>query len=437
MKKTLLYTILLLNFGIICYFWWGHSGTMLWSTRSDAFISISRITGLLSVFFVLLQLILIGRVKWVERVFGLDRLSHAHHLTAFLSLFFIFAHFLFVTSGYALGSNVDFWSQITIFIKYFELLPSVIALFLFTFVFVSSLVIVFKKLKYETWYIVHLSSYLAIVFAFGHQMELGEDFIGNLYFQAYWILLYFFTFANLGFYRFFLPSYYFYKHRFVVEKVEKENETTTSVYISGKNLDEFKYKAGQFAIWRFLDKKRFLQAHPFSFSSNPNEKLLRITVKNLGYFTSKMSEIKPGTKVIIDGPHGIFTTQRTKNKKLIFIAGGVGITPIRSILSNLDENYQSVFFNCTRTTQDMIFSQELPSFKEKNVKVVNVLSAEKNGIDEYGYMDADKIKKYVPDYLERDFYLCGPKPMTKIIVETLIKLGVPKSKIYFEKFSLG
>ena len=168
MKKTLLNLFLLLNFSIVCYFWWGHSGMMLFGDKSDAFVSIARITGLLSVFFVLLQLILIGRVKWIERVYGLDKLSHAHHLTAFLSLFFIIAHFLFVTFGYAIGSSFGFWQQLGNFIKYYELLPAIIALFLFAFVFVSSLVIVFKRLKYETWYLVHLASYLAIVFAFGH-----------------------------------------------------------------------------------------------------------------------------------------------------------------------------------------------------------------------------------------------------------------------------
>jgi len=85
----------------------------------------------------------------------------------------------------------------------------------------------------------------------------------------------------------------------------------------------------------------------------------------------------------------------------------------------------------------MIFRQELPKFQEKNIKVVNVLSAEENGVDEHGYMDAKKLKKYVPDYMERDFYLCGPKPMSKMVLNTLKELGVPKSKIYFEKFSLG
>ena len=160
------------------------------------------------------------------------------------------------------------FGQISNFINYFELLPAMVAMSLFTLVFVSSLVIVFKKIKYEIWYLVHLFSYLAILLAFKHQMELGGDFIGNTYFRIYWISLYTFTLGNLFFYRFFLPGYNFYKHRFTVEKIEQENATTTSIYISGKNLNKFKYNAGQFAIWRFLDKQRFLQAHPFSFSSN-------------------------------------------------------------------------------------------------------------------------------------------------------------------------
>lgn len=437
MKKTILNISLLLNFAIICSFWWEGSGLLFQGSKSDILIGIARISGLLSAFFVLLQLILIGRIKWLERVYGLDKLSHSHHLTAFLSMFFIFTHALLVISGYSLGSSVGFFAQIGNFIKYYELLSTITALFLFSFVFVSSLVIVFKKLKYETWYFVHVSSYLAILLAFGHQMELGGDFIGNPTFQAYWILLYIFSLGNLFFYRFFLPGYYFYKHRFVVEKVEQENDMTTSVYISGKNLDKFKYNAGQFAIWRFLDNKRFLQAHPFSFSSNPNDKYLRITAKNLGDFTSEMKNIKVGTKVIVDGPHGIFTTKRTTNKKLAFIAGGVGITPIHSMLSNMDQNYQSILFNCTRTTSDILFQKELPKLQEKNIKIINVLSVEKNNQAESGYIDEEKIKRLMPDYLERDFYVCGPKPMLKLTRKILADIGVSKSKIYFEKFSLG
>ncbi|MFA7314696.1 MAG: ferredoxin reductase family protein [Candidatus Magasanikbacteria bacterium] len=437
MKKTLLNIFLLLNLGIICFFWWRHSGSMLFATKSDVFISIARITGLLSVFFVLLQLILIGRVKWIERVYGLDKLSHAHHLTAFLTLFFVISHGLFVTFGYAIGSQISFFTQTMYFIKYWELLPAIISIFIFIFVFVSSLIIVIKKMKYETWYFIHFFSYLAILLAFSHQMELGGDFVGNIYFQTYWWLLYFFTFTNLFFYRFFLPTYSFYKHQFFVEKVEKDDGGAISIYISGKNLDKFKYTAGQFAIWRFLDKKRFLQAHPFSFSSSPQDKYLRITIKNLGDFTSDISNIKPKTRVIIDGPHGIFTAKRTTNKKLAFIAGGIGITPIKSILASLDENYQSIMFYCHQTSQDTIFKQEQKQFPEKQIKIIHILSKEQNNINEYGYIDMDKIKKFVPDYLERDFYICGPRPMVKLAIKILDELNVPKNKIYFEKFSLG
>lgn len=436
MKKNFLNLILFINLAIICNFWWQNSGTMFAIDRSNAFIALGRITGLLSVFFVLLQIILIGRTKWLEKIYGLDKLSNAHHLSAFLTFFFVIAHGFLMIIGYA-GESMGFFGQIINFVKYWELLPAILSVFLFTFVFVSSLVIVFKRLKYETWYLIHVVSYLAIFLGFEHQMEIGGDFYQNTLFQAYWLLLYAFTFANLGFYRFFLPIYNFYKHQFVVTKIQNENDNTVSIYISGKNLEKFQYEAGQFAIWRFLDKKRMWQAHPFSFSSHPQDNFLRITVKNLGDYTSQLTDLQIGTKVIIDGPHGIFTTKRTKNKKLTFIAGGVGITPIYSMLSHLDQNYQSVLFNCTRTSKDIIFQNDLPKLKEKNIQVINVFSAEKNDKDEHGYMTEEKIKKYVPDYLERDFYLCGPKPMMKMVRESLTKLGVKKDKIYFEKFSLG
>jgi len=74
-----------------------------------------------------------------------------------------------------------------------------------------------------------------------------------------------------------------------------------------------------------------MEAHPFSMSRRPDGTRLRLTIKAVGDFTRRIPGLKPGVRVLIDGPHGIFTARRSSSQKILMIAGGIGITPIRSL----------------------------------------------------------------------------------------------------------
>jgi predicted ferric reductase len=251
-------------------------------------------------------------------------------------------------------------------------------------------------------------------------------------------LLYIFAFGNLVLFRFLRPFYYFFVHRFQVEKVVAECPGVWSVYIIGKNLNKFKFKAGQFAIWRFMDQKNIWQAHPFSFSSTPNGQYLRITYKNLGDYTSQLKDLKTGTYVLLDGPNGIFTSKRTKNNKLLLIAGGVGISPVRSLLEDLQkENRDVVLLYGSRKQGEVILEKEINDLNNLSAKVCHILSDDEEWTGEKGRVDEEKIKRLCPDYLTRDVFVCGPPPMMRGVVATLGSIGIKKNKIYFEKFSLG
>src|SRR3989344_9111874 len=102
-----------------------------------------------------------------------------------------------------------------------------------------------------------------------------------------------------------------------------------------KNLTKFKIAAGQFIIVRFLAKNFFWQAHPFSLSCAPNGEYLRLTIKQSGDFTRSLENLPVNTKALIDGPHGVFTARFARRKKFLFIAGGVGITPVFSLIEDL------------------------------------------------------------------------------------------------------
>lgn len=438
-RKTEIAILFALTLGVSIFIWWSTSGVLLLNGGLPIMLrSISNLLAVLAVFFILLQLMLIGRVKWIEQVFGLDKLARVHHAVGFSVIFFIVGHPLLLIASSSLLTHrswyVTFWN----FVNYMEDVGSAtVAVGLFLVLIILAILIVLKKLKYEAWYLTHLAMYAAVLLAFGHQLNLGDDF-GAMWTIVFWYFLYVFVFANVLYYRFFSPVWNTWQHKFIVDKVVHENDDTVSIYISGRDLDKYKIKAGQFFFFRFLDRSRWWQAHPFSLSCLPNEKFLRITVKNLGDYTSELAKVKPGTRVYIDGPHGVFIADKMNTDKCLLIAGGVGITPVRSLVEDLLQRGKDVIlFYGNQTKKSLIFGQELADLvRNSRLEVKYVLSAEPEWQGEKGFIDHEKIQRLVPDYMERDIYVCGPKMMTKMILPAIKSLHVHKSRIHFEKFSL-
>ncbi|KKT87862.1 MAG: Oxidoreductase FAD/NAD(P)-binding domain protein [Parcubacteria group bacterium GW2011_GWB1_45_10] len=139
--------------------------------------------------------------------------------------------------------------------------------------------------------------------------------------------------------------------------------------------------------------------------------------------------------MIIEGPFGVFTDNEKVSDKILLIAGGIGITPLRSLAQAMVQKGKDVillFGNKTR--QDIVFENE---FKDiTGLKLINVLSDEKNYSGETGYIDKEKIQRLVPDFLEREVFLCGPEPMMDSVISDLKELDFPSAKLHFEKFSL-
>lgn len=202
-------------------------------------------------------------------------------------------------------------------------------------------------------------------------------------------------------------------------------------------MEDFYWRAGQFISVRFLAKGFWLQSHPFSFSVAPNGKMIRITIKQLGDFTNKIAKIPTGTKVFIEGPFGVFTADPDKNKKYLFIAGGIGITPIRAILEELPHATKKILLYGNRTERDLVFKKELAELSfARNISVYPVISDDKNFSGEKGIITASLVKKLVPNFKEFVVYICGPKPMMDGIYGELRSFGVKKNNIHLERFSI-
>jgi len=142
-------------------------------------------------------------------------------------------------------------------------------------------------------------------------------------------------------------------------------------------------------------------------------------MKNCGDFTARIGEIKPGTSVIIDGPLGVFVKRRARTNKFLYIAGGIGITPIRALIKKED----AVLLYSARTADDLVFKKDFDALIARR----HYFTSER--------ITKEKIAELVPDVRDRDAYLCGPPPMMDAMIAILRSLGVPSSQIHFEKFS--
>lgn len=176
-------------------------------------------------------------------------------------------------------------------------------------------------------------------------------------------------------------------------------------------------------------------SHPFSFSQAPNGKNLRFTVKSSGDFTSKINQIKNGSKVLIDGPLGRFVPNASAHKYL-FIAGGIGITPIRAQMESLSQEKKDMtLLYSFKNAEDNIFMEELKNFPAKKYFFVsNQAAAAKDNMLQ-GKINEQTIPKLVPDYLSREAFVCGPPEMIKSLRSILLKLGLSKRQIHYELFS--
>ncbi len=439
-KKQLWHVFLWLNWAIIAWFWWDSFGNSLRLGPANVLVAIGSLIGLSAAYLVLLQFFFMGRTPWIERLFGLDKLSRVHHQAGKYGILLIVLHPFFILWGYSSLGKTNFLAQFWQFISTSDdLFLAAAAVAGFLAVVITSLVIVRKRLRYESWYAVHLLAYLSVFGSYGHQTELGTTLTSHQLFYWYWIALYVFVFANQLLFRFLRPIYNTYKHKFFVQKIVRENYNTVSVYIGGINLSAFHIFPGQFMILRFFTKQLWYQAHPFSLSIMPDGNTLRVTVKELGDFTKQVAAIPPGTRLMIDGPYGVFTDLFSLSNKALLIAGGIGITPLRSLMEDmLNKGKDLVLLYGNRTEQDIVFQKELSELSNRfPAQVVYVLSEEKNFPGEKGYIDEEKIKRLVPDYAARDIFVCGPPPMMDKIIGMLKRLGVPQKFVHYEKFSLS
>jgi predicted ferric reductase len=416
--------------------WWADTPGRSLHTIGDRLTGAGRITGLVGTYLVLVQVVLMARLPWLDRFIGTDRLSAWHRANGGYTIGLLIAHTVLTVWGYAATDRVSVVHETNVVIRsYPDVLAATVALVLLIAVGVSSVRLARRHLKHETWYFLHLYTYLAIALSFSHQLATGNDFATHAANRALWVVLYAVTTVLLVTFRLVMPARDAIRHRLEVASVVPEGGGAVSVYITGRALDQMAADAGQFFRWRFLTRDGWWQAHPFSLSAAPNSRFFRITAKGVGDHSRALVHLRPGTRVIAEGPYGNFTTRRRTRPKVLLIAGGVGVTPLRALLEELATRPgQLTLIYRASSERDLLFRSEFDNLaKLKGIAVHYVLGRRNKNL---GALGPSQLKRLVPDVVMRDVYVCGPPGMMEDVTKSLRAIGLPRAQLHTERFEL-
>lgn len=383
-----------------------------------------------------LQCVITGRFRWFASGFGFDNLLEFHKQMGLFALLLVLAH------------PAVLFAADPVFLEYLDLrvnAPRTIALVAVTLASIllvaSSLWRLSFRLSYERWRLAHGLLTLMILFlGLGH-VVMVDHYGGPLWKKAAFV-------AMTG------TAMYLVVHSRVVRPLLMRRQPYRVVQVRPQRNDSWtlviepdghpglRYHAGQF-LWITLGNSPFsMQQHPFSIASSPHGDQIELTIKELGDFTRSLREVPPGTRAWLEGPYGCFYHDPQKVKGCVFVAGGVGVTPIMSLLRDARERGDRsphVLFFGNSAWDDAMFREEIEEMTTRmNLKVVHVLTDPPDGWDgETGYIDREVLQRHLPpDFRDYACFICGPEALLDSVEPTLRDLGVPAAEIHTERFNM-
>ena len=405
----------------------------VWVTPGGPVTVAGSLTAMLGTYLCLALIMVVARVPWLERDIGQDRLVAFHRKLAPWAVGLIAAHVLLTSWGYAQASGRDPWHEFTnIVLEYPWLMPATLGFVLMIALSAASIRRARSRARYETWWVAHLYLYLAVALAFGHQLTAGAMFAAHPWARYAWITLYLFVAVTVIGSRWALPLVRALRHRLRVESIRHDSAGVVTITISGRQLERFPGRGGQFFEWRFLTRDWWWQAHPYSLSAAPDGHRLQITVKALGDQSSALAGLRLGTRVIAEGPYGVFHAGRSGGRPIVALAAGVGVAPVKALLDDVPADRDVVvIYRVVRLDPDTVaMRDEVEALVAGRGWQLHYLTGE---IDNC-LIDGAALAALAPRLVESDVFVCGPQPFIAKVVAAASSEGVPKDRIHHELF---
>ncbi len=385
-----------------------------------------------------LQFAITSRYKRMKAPYGSDIVYYFHRQISLVAFALVFSHpiILFINDPSTIG-------LLNLISAPWRARFGVIGAVCLLIVIVTSLWRQRLKIHYDEWRITHgILATLAVALSMGHIISAGH-YVNVPWKRELWIGYGVFWVGLLAYTRIIKPWSEL-RHPYVVEEVAPERGNSWTLTIRPEGHRGLSFQPGQFAwvsIWStpFADRE-----HPFSFSSSAERtERLSFAIKELGDFTSRIGKLQPGEKVYLDGPHGAFSIDRHPDAAgYAFIAGGIGISPILSMLRTLadrEDRRPLLLFYGYKTWEEGAFREELDALAEQlHLKVIPVIEKPSPDWDgERGFVTAELLDRYLPEEREGwEFYICGPLLMMDAVEKALQSLGVPIGNYHSERFNL-
>lgn len=416
--------------------WVAHGGLSALVSGGVASLSaLGQVSGLVAALAALGGLVLTSRPRALERRYGQDSLVAAHRWFGITVVVALLVHV--VADSWAWGAGVG-GTAITGFVDLLGepwMVAATAATVLVLAVGLTSWRRLRRRIPYETWYFLHLTGYLAVLLGFAHQLTLGSDFAGDPLAWWWWLGLFIavgllVTWSRLGD---LLRSV---TRPLAVVAVTAEARGIGSLHVAGPGVRRMRAAAGQYFNVRILTRDLWWQAHPYSLSAAPTASGLRFTIKALGEGSEGILGVRPGTRVLLEGPYGAFTAARAQGRPVVLVAGGVGIAPIRAILADCTPEQRPVVIVRVRHDDEVAHRAELEQLCAQRNGRLYVLAGRREWFTTRDPFDPAVITDAIPDIAQREVFVCGPASLESAVMTGMRKAGVPARHIHHERFGV-
>lgn len=406
--------------------------------RRGFWIEFSVALGFIALAMLNLQFALTSRFKRIAAPYGIDMILQFHRQISLVAFSMILAHPLIL-----MFVNKDTFSLLNPISAPWPARMGLLS--------VSALVLLVglslgrKQLgiRYERWRLWHgVLAVVTVAAALGHVLGVGP-YLSLPWQRTLWDLITVLTIGLLVYVRIGKP-WVMLKRPYVIERVSPERGNTWTLTLRPEGHSGMRFLPGQFA-WLRLGMSPFgVEDHPISFSSSAEQRdSVELSIKALGDFTSTIQRVEPGTRAYLDGPYGAFTIDRHPEETgFVFVAGGVGITPLISMLRTMADRHDGrpvLLVYASKNWDAVTFREEIDRLSERlDLKVVHVLDKAPEGwAGESGFITPELLSRHLPDdRRSREYFLCGPPPMMNAVERSLLDIGVQLEDIHMERFNL-